>query len=112
MNKNVLFAAASLKSASLLLPMACQMGDELRNYVHFALIGGSGIGMDELRAVNGIDKSCQVIFHGMAQLSLSPRVSEEACKLTHLDARPDYATISAVERLRQSTVRGLCEFDA
>lgn len=71
-NKNVLFAAASLKSASLLLPMACKMGDELRNYVHFALIGGSGIDMDELRAVNGIDKSCQVIFHGMAPLTIVP----------------------------------------
>lgn len=63
-NKNVLFAAASLKSASLLLPMACQMGSELRNYVHFALAGGSEIDISELRALNGIDDSCQVIFHG------------------------------------------------
>jgi hypothetical protein len=77
LNKNVLFAAASLKSASLLLPMACQMGNELKNYVHFALTGGSGIGMDELRAVNGIDESCQVIFHGMAQLSRPSNISEE-----------------------------------
>jgi hypothetical protein len=74
LNKNVLFAAASLKSVSLLLPMACQMGGELKNYVHFALTGGSGIGMDELRAVNGIDESCQVIFHGMAQISRPPRL--------------------------------------
>lgn len=65
LNKNVLFAAASLKSASLLLPMACQMGGELTNYVHFALVGGSVIDVDELRALNGIDESCQVIFHGM-----------------------------------------------
>lgn len=65
-NKNILFAAASLKSAALLLPMACRMGDELRNYVHFALIGGSEIGVEDLRAVNGIDESCQIIFHGMA----------------------------------------------
>lgn len=64
-NKNVLFAAANLKSAALLLPMACQMGDELRNYVHFALVGGSGISIEDLRAVNGIGESCQVIFHGM-----------------------------------------------
>ncbi|KAK4103594.1 hypothetical protein N658DRAFT_494095 [Parathielavia hyrcaniae] len=85
-NKNVLYAAASLKSAALLLPMACQMAQELRNYVHFALVGGSDIDLQELRAVNGIDRSCQVIFH---------------------DARPDFAGNSATERLRQSIARAL-----
>ena len=65
-NKNVLFAAASLKSAALLLPMACQMGAELRSYVHFALMSRSEIPMDQLREVNGIDDSCHIIFHGMA----------------------------------------------
>jgi hypothetical protein len=65
LNKNVLFAAANLKSAAVLLPMACQMGAELRSYVHFALMGGSEIDLEELRAVNGVDDSCQVIFHGM-----------------------------------------------
>lgn len=63
-NKNVLFAASSLKSAAALLPIACQMGAELRNYVHFALMSRSEIAMDELRAVNGVDESCHVIFHG------------------------------------------------
>ncbi|KAL2023399.1 hypothetical protein VTK56DRAFT_2756 [Thermocarpiscus australiensis] len=85
-NKNVLFAAASLKSAGLLLPMACQMGAELRNYVHFALMGGSEMDMGQLRAVNGIDDSCQVIFH---------------------DARPDFAATSSIERLRHSVRRAL-----
>ncbi|KAK4039109.1 hypothetical protein C8A01DRAFT_36942 [Parachaetomium inaequale] len=85
-NKNVLFAAASLKSAALLLPLACQMGDELRSYVHFALVGGSDIDMGELRAVNGIGESCQVIFH---------------------DARPDFAAISTTDRLRLSSARAL-----
>jgi hypothetical protein len=65
LNKNVLFAAASLKSAALLLPLACQMGGERRNYVHFALLGGSEVDMAELRAINGIEESCHVIFHGM-----------------------------------------------
>ena len=88
LNKNVLFAAASLKSAALLLPMACQMGMELRNYVHFALLGGSEIDMEKLRAVNGIGESCEVIFH---------------------DARPDFAAASKVERLRQSSARALCK---
>ncbi|KAK4146759.1 uncharacterized protein C8A04DRAFT_9513 [Dichotomopilus funicola] len=85
-NKNVLFAAASLKSAALLLPMACRMGSELRNYVHFALAGGSEIDISELRALNGIDDSCQIIFH---------------------DARPDYPGASGTDRLRQSTIRAL-----
>ncbi|KAK4193760.1 hypothetical protein QBC35DRAFT_371239 [Podospora australis] len=85
-NKNVLFAAASLKSASVLLPMACEMGAELRSYVHFALLGGSEIGMEELRAVNGIDESCQVIFH---------------------DGRPDYAGTSTPARLKKSSARAL-----
>jgi len=64
-NKNVLFAASSLKSAALLLPLACQMGSELRSYVHFALMSRSDIPMDQLREVNGVDDSCQLIFHGM-----------------------------------------------
>ncbi|KAK0735688.1 hypothetical protein B0T21DRAFT_412294 [Apiosordaria backusii] len=85
-NKNVLFAAANLKSASLLLPMACKMGTELRSYVHFALMGGSEIDLDELRAVNGIDESCQIIFH---------------------DARPDYAATSTLSRLETCATRGL-----
>ncbi|VBB83928.1 Putative protein of unknown function [Podospora comata] len=85
-NKNVLFAAASLKSASVLLPMACKMGTELRSYVHFALMGGSEIDLDELQAVNGIDESCQIIFH---------------------DARPDYASTSTLSRLETCATRGL-----
>jgi hypothetical protein len=63
-NKHVIFSAASLKSAATLLPIACQMGSELRSYVHFALMGRSETRLDELRAVNGVDKSCNIIFHG------------------------------------------------
>jgi hypothetical protein len=64
MNQNILFAASSLKSAATLLPMACQMGQELRNYVHFALMSRSDIAMKELWELNGIDEGCQIIFHG------------------------------------------------
>jgi len=64
-NKNVLFVASSLKSAALLLPIACQMGSELRSYVHFAVMSRSDISIDEIREVNGIDESCHIIFHGM-----------------------------------------------
>jgi hypothetical protein len=63
-NKNVLFAAASFKSAATLLPMACQMGSNLQNHVHFALLGRSSIDMEQLREINGIDKTCPIIFHG------------------------------------------------
>lgn len=70
-NKNVLFAASSLRSATILLPLACQMGKELRAYVHFALMSRSEIPLQELRDVNGIDDSCQIIFHGMEPPSLA-----------------------------------------
>lgn len=63
-NRNVLFAASSLKSAATLLPIACQMGTELKNYVHFALMSRSEIEIRELQKINGIDDSCQIIFHG------------------------------------------------
>lgn len=66
LNKNVLFAASSLRSAGSLLPLACKMGRELRAYVHFALLSRNDIKLEELRAVNGIGKSCEIIFHGKA----------------------------------------------
>lgn len=69
LNKNVLFAASSLRSASSLLPLACKMGRELRAYVHFALLSRNDIKIEELRAVNGIGKSCEIIFHGRSNLS-------------------------------------------
>jgi hypothetical protein len=64
-NRNVLFAAASLRSAALVLPLACGMANERHSHVHFALMGGSGVEMEDLKAVNGVDESCEVIFHGM-----------------------------------------------
>lgn len=85
-NRNVLFAASSLKSAATLLPIACQMGGELRNYVHFTLMSRSDITIRDLRKVNGIDDSCQIIFH---------------------DARPDYAQISTDDRMENAVFRAL-----
>ncbi|KAI1776910.1 hypothetical protein F4818DRAFT_412261 [Hypoxylon cercidicola] len=83
-NRNVLFAASSLKSAATLLPMACQMGSELKSYVHFTLMSRSEISIRELRRINGIDDSCQIIFH---------------------DARPDYAQISTDDRMENAVFR-------
>ncbi|KAJ8125343.1 hypothetical protein O1611_g8296 [Lasiodiplodia mahajangana] len=90
-NKNVLFAASSLKSAATLLPMACQMGLGLKSYVHFALLGRSSMDMEQLWEVNGIDKSCVIIFH---------------------DARPDYAAISTDARLERAVFRGFHHINA
>jgi hypothetical protein len=63
-NRNVLFAAASLKSASLLLPIACEMARWRRNKVHFAFTGRDDIPMDMLLEMNSIQPECQVFWHG------------------------------------------------
>ena len=63
-NRNVLFAAASLKSAATLLPMACQMASVRQNYVHFAFFGRSDIPLKELLKINGVALECPVILHG------------------------------------------------
>ncbi|KAK7757699.1 hypothetical protein SLS62_000077 [Diatrype stigma] len=85
-NKNVLFAASSLRSAAALLPVACQMGTELKNYVHFALMSRSDIDLAELQKLNGIDDSCHLIFH---------------------DARTEHASISTDARMENAVFRAL-----
>ncbi|KAL7822983.1 hypothetical protein V8C26DRAFT_388251 [Trichoderma gracile] len=85
-NRNVLFAAASLQSAALLLPMACQMAMERQNYVHFALMSRSDVPMKELLAINGLDKGCPLIVH---------------------DARPDHSTTASEPRMALSVARAL-----
>jgi hypothetical protein len=64
-NRNVLFAAASLKSAAILLPIACEMALKDRNFVHFALMGRDDIPLEVLKSVNGVTKDCMIIFHGL-----------------------------------------------
>lgn len=73
-NRNVLFTAGSLKSADAVLPIACQMGKELRSYVHFALLSKSEIPIQQLRDINGIDESCNIIYHGMVPLNWHRRL--------------------------------------
>lgn len=85
-NRNVLFAAASLKSAATLLPLACQMALERQNYVHFAFMGRSDIALKELVKLNGIDDECQLILH---------------------DARPDYTATSTETRMSICTARAM-----
>ncbi|KID79107.1 hypothetical protein MBR_00419, partial [Metarhizium brunneum ARSEF 3297] len=90
-NRNVLFAAASLKSVSTLLPMACEMGIERQSYVHFAFIGTADIAMQDLLKVNGIDKTCPLILH---------------------DARPDHSQMSTESRMSLAIVKALYSTNA
>ncbi|KAG0652963.1 hypothetical protein D0Z07_0477 [Hyphodiscus hymeniophilus] len=84
-NQNILFAAASLKSASILLPIACEMAIRGRNHVHFALMGRDDISMDILKSVNGLSKDCKIIYH---------------------DARPDFSVHSTDYRMEVSCSAG------
>lgn len=72
-NRNVLFAAASLKSASTLLPIACQMAQQKKNFVHFTFIGRDTISMQGLLKMNGLLDQCPMILHGT-----DPRVLRSA----------------------------------
>ncbi|KAF2241092.1 hypothetical protein BU26DRAFT_525615 [Trematosphaeria pertusa] len=63
-NRNVLFAMSGLKSASALLPMACEMARWSRSYVHAAFMGRQDIPLADLLEINGIDKvKCPAIWH-------------------------------------------------
>lgn len=74
-NRNVLFAASSLKSVANLMPMACEMGKWDKNYVHLAVMGRDPLPLQDILEVNGVhSNSCSVYFH---------------------DARPDYAQYSS-----------------
>jgi hypothetical protein len=63
-NRNILFAASSLKSVANLMPMACEMGKVDRTYVHMALLGRDPLPLEDILEINGVDKdSCTVYFH-------------------------------------------------
>ena len=64
-NKNVLFAASSLKSAAGIIPIACEMARRERNDVHFAFMGRDDLPMEEIKLVNGVADECKVNWHGM-----------------------------------------------
>jgi hypothetical protein len=81
-NRNVLFAASSLKSVANLLPMACDMAKWDRNYVHLALLGRDALSLDEILEINGVSsQDCAVLFH---------------------DGRGDYSEYSTDRRLEVS----------
>ena len=68
-NKNVLFAASSLKSAAEILPLACEMANWKRNDVHFALMGRDDIEVSEVKSLNGVSSECNIHWHGMVSSS-------------------------------------------
>jgi hypothetical protein len=86
-NRNVLFAMSSLKSASTLLPMVCEMATWNRNWVHAAFMGREDIPLQDLLDINGIDREkCPAIWH---------------------DARPDYSEYSTDERAELSVISAI-----
>ncbi|KAI9752326.1 MAG: hypothetical protein M4579_005669 [Chaenotheca gracillima] len=85
-NRNVMFAAASLKSAGVLIPMACEMARWNRNHVHFVLQGREDLSLDAVKEINGVGPDCDVFWH---------------------DARPDYAPYSSDLRLKVTITAAL-----
>ena len=71
-NRNVLFAAANLKSASEIIPIACEMARWERNDVHFAIMGRDDMEMQEIKSLNGAVDDCNVHWHGRDQSLLRP----------------------------------------
>ena len=63
-NKNVMFAAASLQSMSRLLPMACEMSRWNRNSVHLVFMGREDMPLERIKTVNSVDEGCAIYWHG------------------------------------------------
>lgn len=79
-NRNVLFAASNLRSASELIPIACEMAGWDRNDVHFAFMGRDDLEMDELKLLNGVDDECNVNWHGTKDVWNSRRSQLMICR--------------------------------
>lgn len=80
--RNVLFGISHIKSASNVLPMACEMSNRNRNRVHVVLLGRHDLSIEAIKDIYGIsDADCPVFWH---------------------DGRPDYAAYSSDERMETS----------
>ena len=72
LNKNILFAASNLKSASEIIPIACEMARWKRNDVHFALMGRDDMDIEVIKKVNGAtDEDCDIHWHGKCEYQTS-----------------------------------------
>jgi hypothetical protein len=86
-SRNVLFAVSSLRSASILIPLACEMDAWDRNNVHIVFTGRDQMPVNEIQSVNGVDlDSCNIMWH---------------------DARPDYGPYSTYSRAERSVAAAL-----
>ena len=65
---SVLFAASNLESATLLIPVVCEMAKSARNVVNFAYFGRDDLTMTEIQEINGAKGGCDAVWHG--QLSI------------------------------------------
>lgn len=89
-NRNILFMASSLKSAAVLIPLACDMAKHVKNHVHLAIMGRSELSIEEILKINGVDKAqCTIFWH---------------------DARPDHAAYSTESRAEASVSTALKHF--
>lgn len=93
-SRNVLFASSSAKSAAALLPLACEMAKERRNYVHYAILSRNEQPIKAMMRLNGIDDSCGIIFHGKPQLA-SPRTSSRVLISKIVIANPQVAMLGS-----------------
>lgn len=65
----VMFGAASLRAASDMLPLACNMAHQQINEVHFVLMGRDGVSIETIKHLNGITElDCRINWHGLSRL--------------------------------------------
>ncbi|KAL2864672.1 proteasome regulatory particle base subunit RPN1 [Aspergillus lucknowensis] len=61
---SAVFAAASLRSVSDLLPLACSMANRKLNKVHFLLMGRDEVSIEGIQSVNGVSRAdCPINWH-------------------------------------------------
>jgi len=77
-NDNVLFLLRDLRTATSLLPLACEMANHNRSQVHVAVMTLRENSIEEIKAVSGTEATdCPIFWH---------------------DARPDYNSLSSLNR--------------
>jgi hypothetical protein len=85
--RNVLFGISRIKSASNVLPIACEMSKRQRNRVHVTVLGRQDVSIDTIKNIYG--------------------ASDVECPVHWLDARPDYGAYSTDERMEVSVQAAL-----
>ena len=81
-NRNVLFVVSNLRSASRILPLACDMSKQNKNRIHLMLTGRDDIAIEDIQKING--------------------VTEADCSIRWHDGRPDFSVYSTDYRMEVS----------